>query len=187
MRTLVWLIVVVMAVFTWMLTNTSGHDWPPPPTAPVAAPVAAKALPPPTAWDYGVRKDKMDGDESRYAQVKSLNVVTFEFPYQDADNRAILRLWQRDSKLDGIFLGVQKGHFTCHRDECGVRVKFDDAKPSIVMAMERGNGVYDWIILKAGPEFVEKLKKSKKLMIEAIFYRAGTRVMEFDVAGLVWP
>jgi hypothetical protein len=35
-------------------------------------------------------------------------------------------------------------------------------------------------------KFLQELKKSKRVAIEASFYQDGTRIMEFDVSGLIW-
>jgi hypothetical protein len=42
------------------------------------------------------------------------------------------------------------------------------------------------IFIENPNKFLKKLKKSKTLMIEASFYNEGTKVIEFNVEGLVW-
>lgn len=44
----------------------------------------------------------------------------------------------------------------------------------------------DVIFLNNSKKFINNLKKSKKVMIEATFFDAGSKVIEFDVEGLKW-
>ena len=129
-----------------------------------------------TPWKYGEIKDEMNGKVSKYAYNESLNTVNFEFPYH-GEQRGTIMVTE-----NGVLFYVKKGQVICH-GTCLVRVKFDGENDEHVSARKSGD---DSTTIKfTSPGFLDKLKMSKKLMIQAEVYHNGYPVFTFDVGGLI--
>lgn len=139
-------------------------------------PVAA-----PSPWEYGETTDKMSGKVSKHAINRSINTVNFNFPYQGTQHGTIMVFGKT------VLFYVKKGQISCHGGSeygaCLVRVKFDEDKESYVRARKSGDDSTTISITEPG--FLEKLKQSRKLMIEVEVYRNGLPVFTFDVKGLI--
>lgn len=134
------------------------------------------------AWERQEDVDQMRGTKTSFTYTTSLNKANFPFPYNGGSS---LELNIRNRKQDGISVAliIKKGQFTCH-DECSIHAKFDDGKIERFSAARSSSGKPDLIFISANGKFVAKLKKSKKLTIEADFYNVGSEQFQFDIAGL---
>lgn len=138
-------------------------------------------------WQYETSKDEMRGDITSYAFTTSTNKKFFEFPYNGGSN---LRLVLRNMNNDfSIYVQISKGQFVCGYPSCEASFKFDDgAVQSITMA---NSSTYEGDTLfikydKTEKEILNKLRKSKNLIIELPFYQAGSEQFKFNVSGLQW-
>lgn len=70
----------------------------------------------------------------------------------------------------------------------GIQMRSDVRRRLNVRAAELDIEIGDVIFLNGWLQgaFVKELRKASKLRIEAMFFREGSRVLEFDVAGLQW-
>jgi hypothetical protein len=69
-------------------------------------------------------------------------------------------------------------------------VRFDDGALQTFIGSQANDGRTNEIGLSSDSDrFIEQLRKSKKVKIEATFFQEGTVVFEFDVHGLEakWP
>ena len=167
----------------------------------------APATPAPT-WEYGTNTDKMTGAVTKTACLFSSSKLEFKPPY-DGGSQAVICLGSPAPHRHGVAVfSITKGQIVCQYvvnlrplakipswfHGCELRVKFDDGDVRTMPTDKAGDGSansvrivdfgswpyneHDW--------FLKNLKKSKHMMIEAIFYQEGPQVMEFDTAGLVW-
>lgn len=145
--------------------------------------------PPPArqAWVYRTSTDKMDGSVSNIAFLRSTNTLSFDFPYNDRDNRGKLIIRKNKKTGLNIMLGVDKGQFLCSVYDCQVRVKFDDEAPVDWKASETADRSSDMVFLMNESAFLNKLKKAKLVRIQPNFFRVSGVVLEFNTEGLVWP
>ncbi len=157
-------------------------------------------------WKYSLSdKDKMTGKAVKSASLISDTVLKFKFPY-DGGSIPELSLTQtvgNGPANDSILLSVSKGQFVCGVEECWISVKFDDGEvikhsarllkgfpPNVIEFDDKDYQTYlnEARRTKAPHRdtFVEGLKKSKHLIIQANFFEQPYEQMEFSPAGLTW-
>ena len=147
-----------------------------------------------TNWKY----DSSSGIQNiKKAYIKSANSVKFEFPYNEDDGSNLkLLLMKINNKNNEVQLWISKGQFITSLDERfnyaqtqNIMVKFDETTPvSYVCALPTDGSSYVLCIglSTAKADFIKKLKKSKKVIIQATFFQEGSREFSFDVDGLKW-
>ncbi|MFD1258944.1 hypothetical protein ACFQ3S_19220 [Mucilaginibacter terrae] len=137
-----------------------------------------------TKWSYEEKVDKMTSEKTRFATIDSDNQLQFEFPY-DGGSTATL-LIRKNGKSNEVLLSISKGQFNTTSDGASVKVRFDDNKASTFSCSTSSDGSSDLLFINNENKFITKLKKAKKLIIQAEFYEAGLKEMEFSTAGLKW-
>jgi len=136
-------------------------------------------------WSYSEDKDEMGRGTIKYAIVKSMNIVNFDFPYQ-GEQQATLQLRKHPKHGKDVMLGLDRGQFICGYDGCNVSVKFDSGKIQTFHATPPADHDTKVLFIESHDRLVSAMKKAKTVAIEASFYKQGTRVFEFDVSGLDW-
>lgn len=135
-------------------------------------------------WNYQESRDKMGRGTIKNAYVKSMNKLSFDFPYQGLQN-ATLQLRKHPKYGKDVIVSIDKGQFLCNSyNGCKVSVRFDNTKPIRYNATEPSDHSTTYIFIRNYESFVSRAKKSKKIYIEAEFYREGYRVMEFNSEDL---
>jgi hypothetical protein len=181
-----WVIIVGVIILLIIIANLSGNkDSSTPASTSTTSTETPKAEETKTNWQYSEDADKMTNEKRYFASCVSLNEIEFEFPYNGGSNFTLTL--RNMGKGNEIVLQVSKGQFMpsiMSSDYC--RVKFDDGETSKYTYNSSADGSGDVIFLDNTPKFLSKLKKAKKLMIEAPFFNAGRQVINFDVAGLSW-
>ena len=137
--------------------------------------------PPSGDWQFVNDEDEMTGKVSKYAILESNNVVEFDPPY-DGGSTGMIML---DEKGVAI-LTISNGQFMVPSEYVSWRFKFDNSAP-INMIVRQSRERSDAVIINNSPRFINKLKESSSLMIEARFYQEGNRMLKFNVGGLHWP
>ncbi|OJJ22502.1 hypothetical protein BKI52_07425 [marine bacterium AO1-C] len=136
-------------------------------------------------WTNEETEDKMSGQKRFFTYTTSTNKIEFDFPYQGGSTFTLLV--RNMGKGNDVALSVSKGQFMPSiMNERVVRVKFDDEQPSNYAYAGTDDGSSTTIFLVNARQFINKLKKAKKLMIEAPFYDAGMQIIYFDVEGFKW-
>ena len=126
-------------------------------------------------WEYKQDKDELRNSATYEAMLSSNNAVNFGFPYESSSMYLTLR---KDPKYGNDVIFTVNGQFNSCYDSCKISVKFDDNKlETYRMVIENQ---------KSMKAFVSKLKKSKKLIVEASFYDYGKGQFTFDTQGLEW-
>jgi hypothetical protein len=140
----------------------------------------------PTTWLYDERPEPMGRGTIKHAMVMSTNTVIFAFPY--GPQEAIFHIRMHPSYGKSIMLRLLHGHFLCHTydDSCRVTVRIDGGKPQSFRAVGPDDHSTETLFIHGYDQLLPQLRKAKKLQVEAMFYRDGRRVFEFDVAGLTW-
>jgi len=135
-------------------------------------------------WNYQNSKEKMGRGTIKNAYVKSLNTLSFDFPYQ-GQQHATLQLRKHPKFGRDVIISIDKGQFLCNSYRgCKVSVRFDNGKPIRYNAVEPSDHSSTYIFIRNYKSFVSRAKKSKKIYIEAEFFQEGYRVMEFNSEGL---
>jgi hypothetical protein len=138
----------------------------------------------PSNWSYSENKDEMRGTTTKYAQTDSENELDFGFPYGSSHGTLMLR--KRPSDGLNVILSI-KGQFICNAFEGEtVTVKFDSGPIEHFGCNETADGSPGYLFIEASQKFVRKLRKAKKVIIEAQYFEHGRQQLTFDVAGLNW-
>ncbi|HTA82273.1 MAG TPA: hypothetical protein VK783_05055 [Bacteroidia bacterium] len=137
-------------------------------------------------WVYEDEIDKMTSGNIYFAFVHAKDKLDFDFPY-DAGAKADICIRNMDSTND-VLLQISDGSFNFNAlKDTYVRIRFDDAKPAYYKVFKQDGdiGVKD-VFIERSDSLVNKIKTSKKILIEAEFVGNGSKIMEFNIEGLVW-
>lgn len=131
-------------------------------------------------WLSGSYDDSMRGKTVKYYETKSLNKVSFSFPYNGGSTLNIM-LVDRSGSMDAM-LKVSKGQFITY--DRVILAKFDDGKVERFSIVGASDGSKNVAFIDDSKRFISKLKKAKTVLIEAEFYSDGSHQFSFDVSGL---
>ena len=135
-------------------------------------------------WRYQVEEDKMTSKKTYLAYTQAKELLEFDFPYNGGSVATLILRKKRG--LTNVCIKVSKGQFYGTYDDKKVRVRFDKLSPTYNSYSEASDGSSDIIFLDNERPFIAKIKKHKTLLIEAEFYQAGLKQMEFDISNLKW-
>lgn len=136
------------------------------------------------SWNYKKEIDKMSSQETRFAHLKSRNLLNFNAPY-DGGSYGSFMIRQRKSDGLVILFSISKGQIICHSN-CAVSVRFDDRPLIKFSASTPSDYSSTSIFISPASKFVSELKKSKKIIIEVDYYQSGSRISEFDNKNFEW-
>lgn len=136
------------------------------------------------SWRYSEKVDDVSGGQIRSASVLSSNTLDFSFPYE---GRQRARLGLRDHPRWGrtVWLEIERGQFACYF-ECYVQARFGDGKTRAfkVEVPESHDATVRFVSDDAA--FVDALRRSDRLYLEASFFHQGTHTLTFETEGLRW-
>lgn len=135
-------------------------------------------------WTYNEEQDKMTSKKKYFANIEANNVLNFDFPYDGGSTGSIM-IRKKDGATD-VMLSISKGQFNTGVDGTSISVRFDDDKPVTFECSEASDNSSDLLFINNTKKFISRLKKSKKMNVQAEFYESGLQVMEFTTAGFVW-
>lgn len=136
-------------------------------------------------WTYTSSRDEMRGTVSIFAEISSENKLSLGFPYDTEE--ANLSLRKRPSDGTSVMLHAP-GQFLCSTySNKTVSVKFDDGPVQQFTCSEPSDSSTGLLFINSEKRFIEKLKASKRVIIEAPMFQAGRQQMTFNTEGLNWP
>ena len=136
-------------------------------------------------WMYTQDTDKMSPAKDYFAAITAVKQLQFKAAADSAAD-AILTIRHLSGK-NRLTLTVTKGRFL-NTDANGehVRIKFDNGSPSRYACDPGLDGSQDMLYIHPANNLISRLKKSKRLIIEANFLNNGLQQMTFNVQGLKW-
>jgi len=139
---------------------------------------------PDSNWTYNEDINKMTDGKIYYADVTSSNELSLSAPY-DGFNNAHIKIRKKDGE-NNVILSIDKGQFITSVEGTAIKVRFDKNKSETFDCSQSAD--YDPTILfvNSTSRFISKLKKSKKVIIEATLYQDGNQLIEFNVDGFKW-
>ncbi|MFK5862551.1 hypothetical protein Q4209_05745, partial [Acinetobacter baumannii] len=126
---------------------------------------------------------------SRIEQI--YRIRSSSYPSCHLNSVQMSRVLSFKSLCNKAILNITKGQFICSSfDGCKVNFKFDSGKIQTVTMV--GSDTHDTDILfveseKTTKMLIQKLKASKKLIIEPSFFQEGTKQFTFDIEGFQEP
>jgi hypothetical protein len=131
-------------------------------------------------WSYSQNVDPMTSKTSYFASLASTNTINFKFPY-NGEQRGEISLSTHPHRKNIVF-SINQGQFLCTSYRgCYITVRFDENPPKSYDAVGPRDGSTTYIFIQDYASFVERLQKSKKVLIQAEFYQEGLRTFEFNV------
>ena len=140
-------------------------------------------------WRTTTSNDEMRGTKSISTATLSTNQVDFAFPYNGGSN-LVLNV-RNNNKTKDVIIFISKGQFICGSfDGCPVSFKFDNEPVQTITMV--GSDSHDSDVLfinsqKSANAVIQKLKSSKRLIVEPKFYQEGSKQFTFDVSGFKEP
>lgn len=138
-----------------------------------------------SVWQYDTTVNEITNKKNYVARCTSTNELEFEFP-NHGGTHFILHLRNNGGKKDAVLQGVRCHFMSSIMGQKKLLVRFDDRKPMHFTYGSSNDGRGDVIFINKYNYFIQQVKKSKKVMIEAPFYNAGRQVVKFDLEGLNW-
>ena len=142
--------------------------------------------PPGSPWTYRSTEDKVRGGTSYFAETTSTNSVNLNFPYGGGSTVALTVRRAPAWGLDVVFK-LSSGQLVCNSNrDCHATVRFDQGPAQRFSLNEASDHSNDVVFVNADHQFLAKLKKAKKLVVELEIYEGGRPQFEFNVSGLEW-
>lgn len=135
-----------------------------------------------SSWNYSNSKDEMRGLDYNFAINSSLDTKDLGFPYQDSKLDIILRNF--DNKNEVLIKVV--GIFSCIDRECVAEAKFDDEPIKKYTFSISNDSRSNVIFIDNSKDFISKIKKSKKLILEVPIFQHGDVQYRFDTSNIKW-
>jgi hypothetical protein len=150
-------------------------------------------------WKFHEKTDSFTNRKIQFATLKSLNTLELPFPYQGPQH-AYLRIYPMGisdgSVRYSISLILERGQFICvprpYVHVCAVNFKYDSHLFKQVAARRTSDGSTSILELGLDPYsnvngpgcIAVEFERHKSLAIQAEFFQAGLRTMEFNIEGL---
>lgn len=137
------------------------------------------------AWEYEEEADEMGRGSIKAAIVTSTNSFQLDFPYSGEQYARVL-IRRHPKHGNDVIFSIARGHLICEYDDCAVTVRFDNNKPVRFSATKPSDHSTTAFFLGGFNRFVSSAKNAKRMQIEVVFYRQGSRIFNFDITGLKW-
>ena len=144
-----------------------------------------KLTAPKSKWVYETQNDEMRAEESRYATLDAENTINLDFPYGEQRGQILIR---KSPKFGSdLLVGVPSGQILCRSfQDSYISAKFDNGGIERFGCTDASDGTNNMVFLIDDRKFLQKLKRSKKLIVEAEFFQNGIQQMTFDTSNLKW-
>ena len=135
-------------------------------------------------WTYRTTNDQMRGTATKFAELNSINRAQLGFPYRGGSKLQLIIRSKSDKDFDVVFW-LDRGQVPCHSD-CKLTAKFDDEEVKEWELTGPASGRSDSLVVDEADSFLEKLRSSKRLMVEVQIYDHGNVQFTFNPKGLKW-
>ena len=137
------------------------------------------------SWRYSTQPDKIHNKTTVFDQLESDNSIDYGFPYGTQS----MLLTVRKAPSDGttVYVSIKKGQLICDiSDGCPIEVRFDSSPPMTFTGRTPSDYSSDTLFLIPAQKFIANLRKSKRTVIEVVFYQHGAVQYEFNTDGFHW-
>lgn len=139
-----------------------------------------------TEWRYNEVRDEMRDSITYTSTLQSENENQYSAPYDGGASLDILLISNDGKTSNRAALALSKGQIACQRGEtCEVKARFDDGSIED-LTTKIASDSNDMLAVFDSPGFVEKLRISKKVIIEVPVYREGRSQFKFSPSDLKW-
>ncbi|MGA7323319.1 MAG: hypothetical protein WBX25_02260 [Rhodomicrobium sp.] len=184
-----FLIVLALAILGFALGSPPRRQLPQAEAEAIAALKALRGEAPPqepaSSWKYSESKDQMRGETIQYAALESETELAFGFPY-NGGSRPSLLLRKRRGEL-AIMLEIERGQFSCNGfGQSTVRAKFGQGAVQKFKCARAADLNGNILFIEPEGKFLQALRKSESMVLEADFFQERPRQMVFRTSRLKW-
>ena len=122
------------------------------------------------------------GEKNIFYTLDATEKIHLDFPYQGGSTGSLI-VRNKNGKLGAMFV-IDNGQIDTDYDGTYVRVKFDDEAPVKWSMGETADGSSDVLFFNNESKLVNKLKSSKKVVVEVPFFQNGNKQFVFNTSGL---
>ena len=134
-------------------------------------------------WRVSRSRDPMSGKAIATTTLVSDDSVALSPPYGRARGSLVFR--EIEGEEVSLRLQLTDGQIVCDSSQCGVTVRFDDARPVRFGGTEANDGDTRVLFLKPEQEFIESAATARRILVEFVAFRSGVKVLAFrPKAGL---
>ncbi|HEY0011226.1 MAG TPA: hypothetical protein VGB79_00060 [Allosphingosinicella sp.] len=133
-------------------------------------------------WTYSAERDEARGSEVKFASVTSSNTEHFDFPYQGG-SQAVMTLRRHPEWGLDVYFTVRPGQMVCGIRGCSALVNIDGRQQHVSLTTPADHSS-DTLFVLGAARFINRLKNSRRVIVELPFYREGQRQFTFETAGL---
>jgi hypothetical protein len=137
-------------------------------------------------WHYTAERDEMTDKLNRTAVLQSSNKVDLSFPY-GSGTKGHLQIQQQGDDEAHVLFWIDNGQLVCGIGGCQVELRFDGGEVEKITALPPKGYGSDGLFLEPEAELIQRLIKTKHLLLRAFFYQDGDKVFQFSPQGLKWP
>ncbi len=129
-------------------------------------------------WKYSTVLDEFTDKPQSFAKLFSTNELEFDFPYNGGSQFQLIVRNLNEGDGEEVLIGTTKGQFQTY-DET-IKVRFDDGDPVTYSISGSADGSSEIIFINKSSSFINNLKNSSTIKVEAPFYDAGRQVIHFN-------
>jgi hypothetical protein len=135
-------------------------------------------------WAYFGRADEMRNSTTFIASTQSINTANFSFPYE-GNQRMTMQLRKSPAFGNDVIFMIERGQILCHTYDCRAAISFDGSTEKLTLNESADNN--SAVVFARYPDSIaRKIKSSKRVIVEMMFYQEGTRQFTFETEGLEW-
>ena len=142
----------------------------------------ARVLGPPRSgnagsWRYVEKKDELTDELLRFANLRSSNSLSLEFPHS-GQNFGTLTL-QTTKKGFKTYVYMEKGQVDCTDGGCYVLIRFDEQAVEQFLGFPAKGAENRYLFIEPTERFVGRLLAAKRIRIGVPVYQAGRQMFDF--------
>lgn len=174
-------LVVALMVFNSVQDDNSTNRSAPP-VAAVNPPTAPAVVDKGAHWSYSQSTDEMSSQRTLQASTRSVNTVSFKFPYNRPQRATLLiRDHPRHGK-DVIFM-IERGQILCTSyKDCSVTVRFGENPATTLQAVGPADNSRELIFFRGYQNFIKNMLSVDTVRVSPKIYQEGNPVFTFDVS-----
>lgn len=131
-------------------------------------------------WEYSESSiDPIDRSTTHYARCDATENVTFGSPYEGGSLPTLVV--QKRHGSTSLILEMSTGQLLTSE---GVMIKFDSGRAHSYSCSEPIDGSSNIMFIDEANALIKRLRHSKEVIVQATFFREGTRSMTFRTEGL---
>ena len=137
------------------------------------------------SWVYSADTDQLTSKPIYIAQIQANDPLELASPYDQGENDAFLGVRKKAGKMDA-WIFIQQGQFMPEVYGENIKIRFDDDQPETFSCSGSADDDSRYLFFDSPQRLIAKLKKAKKVIVQALIYDNGNQQMVFNTEGFEW-